>query len=216
MAAALIGTAAAPAVQAHPHMWIDARAVVQFDAQGRVAAVRHEWQFDEMFGAYATQGLPRRQDGSLPPETLRAMADDWIKALGEPISHYFTTVTAGGRRQGFGTPREAAVDWEPKGGRLSLSFVLPLAQPAAPGAQPVSIEVFDPTYFVAYSFKAQGAIAMQGAPQGCRADYREPRELDWQTMQKLALIPADVAEPPEELYAITKGLAHGIEVSCAS
>ncbi|MGE8588364.1 MAG: DUF1007 family protein, partial [Alcaligenes sp.] len=67
---------AAGSASAHPHMWIDARAVIDVDAQHRITAVRQVWLFDEMFGAYATQGLPKGKGGSLPAATLKGMADD--------------------------------------------------------------------------------------------------------------------------------------------
>ncbi|OZI68207.1 hypothetical protein CAL27_01685 [Bordetella genomosp. 1] len=210
-AAAALTMAAAPA-QAHPHMWIDAQATVVFDAQGRLAAVRETWLFDEMFGTYATQGLKKQADGSLPPDVLRGMADDWMKALGEPISHYFTRVTFNGAMQTYAAPKDARVVW--KDGRLALSFELPLATPRAVGAGGAQIDIYDPTYFVAYAFDAPGAIRLDGAPSGCTQRYQKPRELDWQTMQQLAAIPADPEALPDELYAITKGLTHRIEVTC--
>jgi len=214
MAAAL---AASPAAWAHPHMWIDARAALQFDAQGRLAAVRQEWLFDEMFGAYATQGLPRTQGGGLSPETLRGLAGQWMGALGEPISHYFTTVTHDGQRQAFDAPRDAAVDWNPATSRLRLSFVLPLKSPVAPGAQGVSVDIYDPTYFVAYDFgeAGSGTVTLQAAPPGCRVAYRPPKMPDFKTLQQLAAIPADPDALPEELFAITKGLTHRIEATCS-
>lgn len=213
LAAGLCAVVAAPAALAHPHMWIDARATLVFDTQGRVAAVRQHWRFDEMFAAYAAQGLPTEKDGSLSAKTLQAMADDWMQALGEPVSHYFTIVEVDGRQQAYGKPREARVTRDAKG-LLALSFVLPLATPAAPGGKGVKVDVFDPTYFVAYSFDEPDAIALQAAPAGCKATYRPPRPLDWKTMQELAAIPADADGLPEELLALTKGLTHRIEVAC--
>jgi len=196
---------------AHPHMWIDARAVVEFDDAGRIAGVRQVWRFDDMFGAYATQGLSRQAGGGLAPEVLRTMAEDWMKALGEPVSHYFTRVTQGGRTLPFGPPRDAAVSFED--GRLALAFTLPLAAPA-PASGATAVDIYDPTYFVAYAFDEAGATALRGAPAGCGQAYRPPRPLDWATMQQLAAIPADPEALPEELFAITKGLTHRIEVTC--
>ena len=48
-------------------MWIDARAVIDLDADKRITAVRQVWRFDEMFGAYATQGLKRGRTARCPP-----------------------------------------------------------------------------------------------------------------------------------------------------
>nr|WP_291387528.1 MULTISPECIES: DUF1007 family protein [Achromobacter] len=196
-------------------MWIDARAQIDVDAEQRITAVRQVWRFDEMFGAYATQGLKKAKDGTLPADTLKGMAQDWMKALGEPISHYFTRVTVDGKSAAFATPRDARVDWNPKTTRLTLSFTLPLAEPVAPGAGGAQVDIYDPTYFVAYAFEEKGAVSL-GGPQGaaCKADYRKPKELDWKTMQELAAIPADPDALPDELFAITKGLTHRIEVRC--
>src|SRR3546814_6586628 len=111
------------------------------------------------------------------------MARVWISALGEPVSHYFTRATVGGQALVFAEPRDAAVHWNPQDQRLTLSFTLPLAQPVAPGAQPVRFDIYDPTYFVAYAFDAPGAVALADAPAGCRQAYQPPRELDWKTMR---------------------------------
>lgn len=206
---------AAGSASAHPHMWIDARAVIDVDAQHRITAVRQVWLFDEMFGAYATQGLPKGKGGSLPAATLKGMADDWMKALGEPISHYFTRVTVGGKTATFGAPRDAKVDWNPKTTRLTLSFTLPLATPMPVGADGAQVDIYDPTYFVAYAFDEKGAVSLGGPDAAaCTSAYRKPKELAWKTMQQLAAIPADPDALPDELFAITKGLTHRIEVRC--
>lgn len=211
------GALLAPGVaSAHPHMWIDARAVVELDAQQRITAVRQVWRFDEMFGAYATQGLKKNKDGKLPADVLSGMARDWMKALGEPISHYFTRVTVDGKTAAFAAPRDAHVDWNPKTTRLTLSFTLPLAEPMALGADGAQVDIYDPTYFVAYAFDETDAVSLGGAQAAaCTSAYRKPKELDWNTMQQLAAIPADPDALPDELFAITKGLTHRIEVKCS-
>ncbi len=217
--AALIAVSAlfaSAAAQAHPHMWIDARAVVEVDAGHRLTAVRQEWRFDDMFGAYATQGLKRGKRGELPPEVLEGMARDWMRSLGEPVSHYFTRVTVRGETQAFAEPRDARVRWDPRTQRLTLAFTLPLARPAAPGPDGAQVDIYDPTYFVAYAFDAPDAVSVDGpGAAACKAGYRKPKELDWKTMQQLAAIPADPDALPEELFAITKGLTHRIGLRCS-
>lgn len=211
----LLAAAAWPwrAVQAHPHMWIDAQAVVVFDAQGRMTAIDQTWLFDEMFSSYAMQGQPKDADGRYAADTLQSMARDWMQALGDPQSHYFTRVTVDGKTLALGEPREARVRWDDKAGRLALSFLLPLAQPLPAGPLRADIDIFDPTFFVAYAF-ADDAVALRPARADCGLTYRPPRELDWQTMQQLAAIPADPQALPDELFAITKSLTHRLEVRC--
>jgi ABC-type uncharacterized transport system substrate-binding protein len=67
-----------------------------------------------------------------------------------------------------------------EGGKLTLSFLLPLKTPAAQGKGVAAIEIYDPTYFIAFSL-AEGADALRlaGAASGCsmtvtRAKNAEP------------------------------------------
>ena len=59
---ALLVGSSLPAL-AHPHVFVDARLEVRFDADGRVAALRHVWRFDDAFSAFASQGLDTNGDG---------------------------------------------------------------------------------------------------------------------------------------------------------
>jgi len=207
---------AAPAVSAHPHMWIDARATFTFDDAGRLSSITQRWLFDDMFSPYALQGLKKNRDGTYPAATLKSMADDWVKALADPISHYFTTVKVEGKTLKYGGPRNASVAYSDKSKRLSLTFTLPLAEPVALAGRAARVDIFDPTYFVAYGFEEKDAVTLARAPEGCTSQYQKPKALDYATMQQLAAIPAD-PDPsalPEELFAITRGLTHRIEITC--
>ncbi|HMN74397.1 MAG TPA: DUF1007 family protein, partial [Rhodoblastus sp.] len=80
-AAALVALLARPAL-AHPHVWVAARATVLFDKEGRIAGIRNDWTFDEMYSAFATQGLG--QDGKPPTrEELQPLAKTNIESLAE-------------------------------------------------------------------------------------------------------------------------------------
>jgi hypothetical protein len=81
---------------------VTARAEIVFDAAGRVAAVRHIWQFDEAFSAYAMQGYDANNDGRLDLLLCRFAAPNLLYL-----------------NQGDGTFREAG-----KGSGLGLSIVL--------------------------------------------------------------------------------------------
>ncbi|CAK7057572.1 MAG: hypothetical protein KER_02429 [Kerstersia gyiorum] len=205
------------AAQAHPHMWIDASAEFEFDEAGRLAAVRQTWLFDEMFTAYALLGLEKKKDGSYSQATLAPLAQEWMEALAVPQTHFFSGLRRGGGdapRLPFGPWRDASMAWHGDSGRISMTFDLPLKQPAAAGGQPLRLDVFDPTYYVAYDFSAPGAVTLKNAPAGCAHTYHPPNELDWQTAAKLAELPADIETLPEELFLITRSLSHRIELSC--
>lgn len=105
--------------QAHPHMWIEAKMDLQFDAQGQLVSVAQVWLFDEMFSSYAKQGLPETAEGVPPQSELDKIAQDWMSALADPMSHYFTTISQGGEVLAVGEPRGVKAAWQPKTDQLA-------------------------------------------------------------------------------------------------
>jgi len=160
---------------AHPHVWITAKAELSYEA-GRVTGIRHAWTFDPEYTAFLTQGLDANGDGKVSPEELQGSAKEHAGNLAEFA--YFTKLKVAGKEQSFAEPQEARMAME--GGRLTLSFLLPLKTPAVQGKGVAAVEVYDPTYFIAFSL-ADGADAMRlaGAAPGCsmtvtRAKNTEP------------------------------------------
>jgi tRNA threonylcarbamoyladenosine biosynthesis protein TsaE len=211
--AALMLALCGGALQAHPHMWIDAKIDLQFDAQGQLVAVSQDWMFDEMFSSYAKQGLPQTADGVPPQAELEKIAQDWMSALADPMSHYFTTLTQAGNVLPVGQPRGVKAIWQSESDRLSLRFELPLLQPVSATQLPVTVSVADPTYFVAYSFEEPNSVTAQTAPSSCQVQYKRPDRLDDKTAARLAAIPPSGTLPPDLLIA-TQALQHRVELSC--
>lgn len=180
--AALSGLAAGPAL-AHPHVWITARAEVDY-AEGRVVALRHAWTFDPAYSAFITQGLDRNGDGTLTPDELSGLAAENTANLAE--FGYFTKLKVSGRDQAFAEPVEPRM--EMLGGALTLTFRLPLRTAAAQGRGVVALEVYDPSYFVSFGLsEAADAATLKGAPAGCTATVTRPKGGDAKT--------ADAAKP---------------------
>ncbi|KAB2872887.1 MAG: DUF1007 family protein [Bauldia sp.] len=208
--ALVAATVAGSAAEAHPHVFVDARAEIVFDGDGRIAALRNIWQFDEAFTAFAVQGLDANNDGKLSDDELAPLAKVNIDSLKE--YDFFTWLTAGKESFKFVTPTEYWLEFH--GGRLTLFYTLPLETPAQVGPK-TTIEVFDPDYFVAFTFPKQGAVGLDGAPPGCSAAYKPPGELDDKTMAVLSAIPADRPDLPPDLQQAASVLANLILVSCS-
>jgi ABC-type uncharacterized transport system substrate-binding protein len=200
--------------RAHPHMWVEAKMTLGFNAQGEVVGVTQEWLFDEMFSSYAKQGLSLTAQQRPPQDELDKIGQSWIQALSDPLSHYFTTITHGNREVAVGPAQRVKVDWNTGTEQMSLSFELPLLAPLVPDNTPLVVSVADPTFYVAYSYDAPNAVELIAAPQRCSAAYERPKRLDSATAQRLASIGPDVTELPQDLMAITQTLQHRVVLTC--
>ncbi|WP_281011293.1 DUF1007 family protein [Lichenibacterium minor] len=85
-----------------------------------------------------------------------------------------------GGRQGqaseFGEPTDAWSE-ESLDRRVTLHFTLPLKAPAS-AARALTLSVYDPTYFVAFTLAEHDPVALRGAPNGCSSSVYKPKALD--------------------------------------
>jgi ABC-type uncharacterized transport system substrate-binding protein len=152
----------APVAEAHPHVWVTARAQAVFNAKGEITAIRHTWTFDEMYSAFVTEG--QGQDGKLlTKEELAPLAKSNVESLAE--FDYFTFAKAAGQNIEFDAPEDYSLE-ERQDKRVVLRFTLPLKAPAS-ASKAFSFQVYDPTYFVAFEMDDQNPVGMVGAQKGC-------------------------------------------------
>lgn len=157
---------------AHPHVWLTARAEILFTPDGKVSGIRHAWTFDPGNSTFMAQGLDANHDGKLTPDELQNLARENTLSLAE--FDYFTFLKANGHRQTFSEPTEYSMTFAD--GSLTLTFVLPLKAPTDP-SKTFSVEIYDPTYFVALSMAANDPVTLARAPAGCAARATGPRSL---------------------------------------
>jgi ABC-type uncharacterized transport system substrate-binding protein len=173
-----LGTAAA---DAHPHVMVEAATEVLFDAQGDVLGFRHHWLFDDLYSAYAAQGLPTEKAGQLTEAARAELAKTNLEGLRD--FDFFTFAKRGKANVSFEDPDEGSITQDK--GRLTLHFRLKVKGAFPLKGEPLTVQVYDPTYFVAFS-PAEGQPArLSGAPQGCALDYQLPKSIETSVAQRL-------------------------------
>jgi len=173
---ALIGFALTPlAVQAHPHVWVTTITEIIHDAQGRVTGFRHHWTFDEIFSAFAAQGMDKNGDGKFDRQELTALAKVNITSLSE--YDFFTHAKNAENSIPLTEPLDGYY-LSHEEGKLTLHFVLPLKAPLDARSAQLNFAIYDPTYYVAFSYAKTSPVQLaSNAPNGCRVEMRKPDPL---------------------------------------
>jgi ABC-type uncharacterized transport system substrate-binding protein len=210
IAAALLASLVARvhSASAHPHVWVTMRSELIYAPDGTVTGIRHAWTFDDMFSAFATQGTDSKKRGVFTREELAPLAKTNIESLKD--FEYFTQARANGKRADFvDPPPDYYIEYKDQ--ILTLHFTLPFKAPVK--AADLAIDIYDPSYFVDFSFEKNNAVALVGAPAGCKMVVARPEEMDPATAAKLFQMSPDAKLDPSEYLGAQ--FANRILVKCS-
>jgi len=183
--AALLMVSFSALARAHPHVWVTMHSELVYAPDGTITGIRHAWSFDDMFSAFATQGLESKEKGKFTREELAPLAKVNVESLKE--YDYFTFATADGKKVALDEPAPGYwLDFNDS--VLTLNFMLPLKTPVK--AKELKIEIYDPTIFVDFSWSKDDPVRLVGAPQ-CKGDVVQPREMTFAEGKALSEIPAE-------------------------
>ena len=170
---------AAPAA-AHPHVWVTVKNELVYGPDGRATGIRHHWAFDDMFSAFATQGIQSDVKGRFTREELAPLAEVNVESIKE--YKYFTYATADGKKVPFGDPLPGYwLDY--KDSILVLNFTLPFKHPVK--AKRLKVEIYDPTFFIDFEFMKKSPVELVGAPKGCKLNVVLPQQITAMQSQTL-------------------------------
>lgn len=168
------------AANAHPHVFVTAKSEIVYASDGSITGIRHAWTFDDMYSAYATQGIETKQKGVFTREDLAALAEVNVTSLKE--YNYFTQMKADGGDAQFA---DASDYWlEMKDSMLTLHFTVPMKAPVK--AKAVDLEIYDPSYFVDFGFDDKDPVMLAGAPAQCKLDIAKPADAAPSITQRLS------------------------------
>ena len=167
MAAIAVALAASAGLaQAHPHIWVTAKSEIVYAPDGTITGIRHAWTFDDMYSANAVQGLGK--NGVVTRDDLADLSKTNVESLKD--FDYFTFARTETHKQRFAEPIEYWSEY--KNDILTLYFTLPFKTPVK--AKTLSVEVYDPTYLVDFSFAEKEPAKLVGAPAGCKVGLTKP------------------------------------------
>jgi ABC-type uncharacterized transport system substrate-binding protein len=174
-AIALAGVVLASAsALAHPHVWVTMKSELVYAPDGAVTGIRQAWTFDDMYSTFATQGLESKQKGLFTREDLAPLTEVNVTSLKE--FDYFTFAKANGKKALFTDPDLKDAWLEFNDSLLTLYFTLPFKTPVKANA--LDIEVFDPSYFIDFSFADTEPVRLVGAPAQCRFKTHKPTDAE--------------------------------------
>jgi ABC-type uncharacterized transport system substrate-binding protein len=182
-AAALIGIALVASASAHPHVWVKVTSQLIYAPDGSVTGLRHSWTFDDMYSAFATEGLAQETKGVFTRKELAELAEVNIGSIKE--SDFFTYAKANGNAVTFGDATDYWLDY--KNEVLTLNFTLPLKTPVK--AKELNLEVYDRGYYVDFAFAEKEAFALVGAPAACKFSVEKPKEMSFALGKQLSSSP---------------------------
>ena len=191
--------------EAHPHVWATVHSDVLFNADGAIAGIRHSWVLDDMFSAFALQGIAHAKKGEYTRAELSGLAKTNVTSLKE--YGFFTIAKVGGRKADFSDATDYWLEY--KDDVLTLHFTLPLKAPLK--APSVLIEIYDPEIFVDLEFAKGTPVSLIGAPPECKLSVQPPHQPTAAEQRRLSELDNNPLEAGSTYGAI---FANKIVVTC--
>ena len=210
--AALILTASPAA--AHPHIFIDTALEVIFDDQGRAAALRVTWVYDDFYSLVMIEdrGLDPDGDSKLTPEEETKLSGFDMGWDADFVGDLYV-LDKGTLPVAMGRPH----DWSARYamGRIISTHVRSFDTPVVVAADPLVIQVYDPTYYTAYTILGTPRLSGAGAA-GCSVQVFEPdlSEADTKLQAILQEYTADQSLE-QDFPAVGAAYADEARVTCA-
>lgn len=170
LAAALVAWPPSPALP-HPHVWITNGTTFLFQ-DGKLAGVRLEWAFDELFSDTLVREFDENKNGKLDPAEVQQIQKETFPYLQK--FHFFAHIMLGQKKAPVTEVHEFSAEARKDGVRYRLTVRLP--EPVDPRKTPVTVNVFDETYYVDFIHEKKDPVRIEGAPAGT-CTYRMGRSI---------------------------------------
>lgn len=198
--------------KAHPHVFADSKMEIVGTKDGKLAAVRNIWRFDELFSSSVVVDFDKNGNGTLDPPELEEVGKTVLGSIAE--WEFYTFVTVKGRDIKLTPPHQIRGLFDH--GQLTLFFEMKPAEPVDLTKQPVTFSVYDESYFVAFDFADENSYQLLDLPKSCRKSFTRPdpdaEASEW--MNSVSMLKPD-QKLPEDGVNFSQLLATRIDVTCA-
>lgn len=207
LTAALIVTPAL--VNAHPHVFAEARLDVITSATGEITALRHVWRFDDVFSSTVLVEFDKNGDLKLDQAELESVGQTVHGSLAE--FDYFQVVSHDGKDFAMKAPDRLIADFQDN--QLIILFE---SQPKSPLTLngKLSFGVYDPTFYTAIDFIEDDYLAVENLPKSCTRTVVRPDPDDALAQNQQTLTDAFFNDPAGTNYS--KIFATRLELDCAA
>lgn len=120
----------------------------------------------------AIQGLDSDGDGAYSKEELDPLAKVNVESLKEFDYFTFVHLSDDDKPLPLKEPVSYSVNYDKT--VLTLHFTLPLEKPLDPKVHDVAVDVYDPSFFVAFGFASDAPVKITGTAPGCAAEVEKP------------------------------------------
>lgn len=210
LAVTLTAVFAPVAVQAHPHVFADARLELTIAPDGTVGKLAHIWRFDDVFSSTVLMEFDKNGDLQLDKNELI----DLGRVINSSIAEfkYFQTVLADGKDIKMARPQDLAADFTDN--HLLIVFTSKPEKPLKlePG-HTVSFGVYDPTFYTAIDYVSDKELVVKGLPKGCASKVVRPNPDEALAQNQGTLTDAFFNDPAGT--DMSKIFATRLEIACA-
>lgn len=211
--ATVLATLALPAApaRAHPHEFIEAALELRFDEAGALSEIGVEWRYDAFTTMLilADLGLNPAAE-ALSPEDEAVLAGfdlNWVEGYNGDL-----WPLQGEEPLALGPPEPVATLLED--GQIVSRHRRPVLTPADPAQGPLTLQVYDPEYYIAYTIAGQTSVSGR---DDCRARIFVP-DLSAASAQLEAaldeLYAGGIADPEEDFPRVGRDFAEEIRLDC--
>lgn len=207
----LLAMGAGPAL-AHPHVWIDTKIEVILNDQNEATGVRVSWTYDDLYSLYVVgdMGLDPDWDGKLTPEEETRLSGFDMKWDPEFPGDTYTLL--GDQPLALSRPKDWTASYAE--GKITSTHLRSFDAPVPVGQTPLTVQVYDPGYYVAYSIPFDPVVT---GGSGCSAKVFVPDvgAAEEELLAALSEFTPDV-DLEAEFPAVGANFAEEVRVTCAA